>query len=233
MKKKSQVEYYDSLDILPIYNWDKYIFSRDLNWFIKEFDGSQTRIQDQILSEIEIKLLDQYFIEKNDQEFSKKLQKYAKIDNLNLTYNIVSAIIKRMLSSVSSEFLKMEIETRNSFIDELGFYGLSIPHDNTIDGDIEELMRIDIEKEAIRDQINLLENELKAEGIDTKKDSFGVAFDIIANDWQKNKEINQVNSLDEQLIIKANLLGLDDILNSKEISVLKWIEYIKLIKQIS
>ena len=227
VNKKYLTNYYDSLESLPIYNWDKYISSRDLNCFLKDFDSNQTRIHDKILKEIEVKLLDEYFIAKNEEEFTLKLQKCAKIDNLNLIYNLVSAMIQTMLASLSLECLKMKNETRYSYIDKLNSFGLSIPKYNTLEGDKMELNRINKEKESMKNQIRLLENELKVEGIDVTKDSFGIAFDIIANDWLKNKETSETHSLDETLRKSSTLLGGRTNVNPNEIVVLKWIELCK------
>lgn len=213
-----RIEYYHSIENLPVYNWDKYISSRDLKWFVKNVD-CQTVEQNSILTEIEIKLLDEYFIAKNDEAFSLKLQKYAKISNLKLIYNVVSSLIRRMLMGLESDFLKIEPEIRYSFIKELNSFGFSIPKHNSSEGDKEELIRIDNEKESIKDEIRMLENELITNGIDVSKDSFGVSFDIIATDWFKNKEKNQ-----------DFLLSNNAILDSEKISVSKWIELTKNIR---
>lgn len=218
IKENMEIEYYHSIENLPVYNWDKYITSRDLKWFIKNGDG-QNVIQNPISTGIEVTTLDEYFIAKNDEAFSLKLQKYAKIDNLKYSYNVVTSMIQRMMMSLDSEFLKMEPDIRYSFIKELNSFGFSIPENNSSEGDKKELLRIDFEKESIKDEIRMLENELIINGIDVTKDSFGVSFDIIANDWFKNKEKNQ-----------ASLLSNNAILDSKKISVLKWIELTKNIK---
>lgn len=215
IKKKMEIEFYHSIENLPVYNWDKYISSRDLKWFVKNIDCHSVG-KYSISSEIEIKFLDEYFIAKNDETFSLMLQKYAKIANLKLIYNVVCSMIRRMLMSLESEFLKLEPEIRYSFIKELNSFGFSIPKYNSTEGDKEELMRIDNEKESIKDEIRMLENELIANGIDVSKDSFGVSFDIIATDWFKNKEKN-----------KALLLSNNAILDLEKISVLKWVELTK------
>lgn len=41
--KVTKQQYYDSIETLPLYNFDKYRNTKDLNWFIEGYDGRQTK----------------------------------------------------------------------------------------------------------------------------------------------------------------------------------------------
>ena len=43
------IEYYDSIEVLPLYNWDRYTTTRDNNWLIIDFNGRQPKIDNEEL----------------------------------------------------------------------------------------------------------------------------------------------------------------------------------------
>ena len=104
---------YDSIETLPLYNWDKYLNTKDTNWFLVDFDGRQKKV-DPLLG-IEIKIIDEYFKALDDRSLSIKLQKWAKIDNLITKYNIVNHLLDRL----SIGFADMQLDTRLLFVKEL------------------------------------------------------------------------------------------------------------------
>lgn len=201
--KKTEMQYYNSIETLPLYNWDKYLSTKDLNWFIIGFDGRQTKIVNDELKQLEAKLQDEYFLAINDRSFSIKLQKWAKIDNLTTKYNVVMILVQRMWKG----FAENQMETRYLFIEQLNLHGFPMPKINTLSGDAEELMNISQEMQGIKNKIILLQNELKEEG---KKET---------------------TSLQKQLIIVAIALGINYRLNSKEITTLEWIEMCKIMEE--
>ena len=58
--KLTKTKYYDSIETLPLYNFDKYRNTRDLNWFIIGFDGRQTKQSNPSLEAIEKVILDEH-----------------------------------------------------------------------------------------------------------------------------------------------------------------------------
>ena len=59
--KLTKTKYYDSIETQPLYNFDKYRNTRDLNWFIIGFDGRQNKQSNPSLEAIEKVILDEYF----------------------------------------------------------------------------------------------------------------------------------------------------------------------------
>jgi hypothetical protein len=39
--KQKEIELYTSIDTLLLYNWDRYLATKDNNWFIIGYDGRQ------------------------------------------------------------------------------------------------------------------------------------------------------------------------------------------------
>jgi len=66
----TKTEYYDSLETLPLYNWDKWITSKNDNWFIVGYDNRQKVIESQELKELAAKLEDEYFTLLDDISFA-------------------------------------------------------------------------------------------------------------------------------------------------------------------
>lgn len=199
--KSTKTEYYDTIETLPLYNWDKYLSTKDLNWFIIGFDGRQTKLVNDELKQLEASLQDEYFTAIKDRSFTLKLHKWAKIDHLITKFNVVTTLIERMKTG----FVDMEI--RHLFIEQLRLHGFPMPELNTFAGDLEELERISNEVGGIKNQIILLQNELKTEGK------------------------RETTSLQKQLIIVAIALGINYRLNSKEITTLEWIEMCKIMEE--
>jgi hypothetical protein len=55
---------------------------------------AQAKVQSDVLTQLEATIQDEYFKEINDNDFTKKLQKWAKIDNLITKYNYVTLVLK-------------------------------------------------------------------------------------------------------------------------------------------
>jgi hypothetical protein len=41
--KQKEIELYTSIDTLLLYNWDRYLATKDNNWFIIGYDGRQAK----------------------------------------------------------------------------------------------------------------------------------------------------------------------------------------------
>jgi len=198
-----KIDYYDTIDTLPLYNFDKYRTTRDLDWFILGYDGRQKKSKSDKLKDIEELILDEYFKAINDTSFSNRMKKLAEIHTLQLKYNIVKSLVNRMWLG----FADNDMETRLLFVKELARHGFKMQEINTKEGDAEELMRLNVGVEGIKTKIHLLEKEL------TKEDKI------------------ESSSLAKQLQIATIGLQYPYRLNPKEITVSEWIEITKLLEE--
>jgi len=198
----SKTKYYDSIDILPLYNFDKYRTTSDMNWFIVGYDGRQTKQPIETLQPIEKIILDEYFKAIDDRSFTNRLQKMAEIYLLRLKYNVVKELIKIMWLGFGDN----EMDVRLLFVKKLAEYGFKMSEINTIDGDAVELQRLNTQCEGLKTRISLIEIELK-----------------------KDETIESTN-LTKQLLIAQIGLQINRI-NPKEITVLEWIEMCKLLEE--
>ena len=71
--KLTKTKHYDTIETLPLYNFDKYRNTRDLNWFIIGYDGRQTKQNNEQLNSIEKVILDEYFKAIDDRSFTNRL----------------------------------------------------------------------------------------------------------------------------------------------------------------
>lgn len=197
------IEYYDTLEVLPLYNWDKYTTTRDNNWLIIGFNGRQTKVANDDLTSLESKLQEEYFKAVDDRTFVKKLQKWAKIDNLQTRYNVIAMLCKRLWLG----FGDMQMELRQQYIEIINKFGFNMPLINTVEGDAEEIALITQAMQNIKTQIEMLESELKTD--------------------EKSKPI----SLNKQMVLVGLGLGLPYKINSKETTVIEWIELCKLLEE--
>jgi hypothetical protein len=66
--KQKEIELYTSIDTLLLYNWDRYLATKDNNWFIIGYDGRQAKVQSDVLTQLEATIQDEYFKEINDND---------------------------------------------------------------------------------------------------------------------------------------------------------------------
>jgi hypothetical protein len=64
------------------------------------------KVQSDVLTQLEASIQDEYFKEINDNDFTKKLQKWAKIDNLITKYNYVTLLQTMWLDLVKRDGTK-------------------------------------------------------------------------------------------------------------------------------
>jgi len=201
--KLTKINYYDSIENLPLYNFDKYRNTRDLNWFIIGYDGRAKKVENEQLNSIEKVILDEYFKAIDDRSFTNRLQKWGEIEALKLKYHVVKSLISRMWLG----FADNQMEVRLLFIKELAKHGFKMSEVNTIDGDAVELQRLNTACEGIKTKISLVDMEL-------------------------NKDAKvETTSLAKQLQIATIGLQYPYRLNPKEITVSEWIEICKLLEE--
>lgn len=201
--KLTKTKYYQSIETLPLYNFDKYRNTRDLNWFIIGYDGRQTKQSNPAMETIEKTILDEYFKAIDDRSFTNRLQKWGEIETLKLKYHVVKSLINRMWLGFGTE----QMELRLMFVRELAKHGFKMSEINTIDGDAVELDRLNTGCEGIKTKISLIELEL-------------------------NKDAKvETTSLAKQLQIATIGLQYPYQLKPKEITVSEWIEICKLLEE--
>lgn len=201
--KLTKTKYYNAIETLPLYNFDKYRNTRDLNWFIVGFDGRDKKIQNEQLQAIEKTILDEYFKAIDDRSFTNRLQKRAEIEVLKAKYFVVKSLINRMWLGFGNE----QMEIRLLFVKELAKHGFKMSEINTIDGDAIELSRLNTGCEGIKTKIALIESEL-------------------------NKDAKvETTTLAKQLQIATVGLQYPYRLDAKTITVLEWIEICKLLEE--
>lgn len=146
------VVYYDDIDVLPVFNWDKYLKTHINNWFIKGFDGRQPVVKDEMLEVIEKKIEDQYFIELDDRSVFARFQKMAKIDNLITKYNLLMILLNRCYKG----FTEDQQATKKEYYAKLAKEGFRIKDET--EAELLEFMQM---AEGIKTQIKIIESEVK------------------------------------------------------------------------
>lgn len=164
MKKVNSIpNHYSTIDHLTLYRWDKYTQTKDNNWFLVDYDGRQKKIKCEGLNAVEESLQDQYFKAVDDRSFTVKLQKWAKISELQKKYKVVDGLLYVMWLGFGND--KKEQEQRYLIIKQLQSWGFKFPELNSAIDDRDLVTNFRIALEGIKTQIALLQNELKEDGV--------------------------------------------------------------------
>jgi len=198
---ETHLKFYDSLDDIPLFSWDKFMTQDNDNWLIQGFDGRQPIVKDDKLTEIAIKLKDEYFDIAGGDMFVQKLQKGAKRDYLLLKYDT----IKHLLELFMNDAVINNAETRLFCIQQLRKFGYDLPEINDYEGDVIANNGVISSMDGIITQIHIINDDLKRE---TAK-----------------------SNLNKELILVSMGLELGYRLNAKAISVTEWLEYVNLLKE--
>jgi len=197
--------YFNSIDDLTLYRWDRYTSTKDNNWFLVDYDGRQKKIDTPELKAIEEDLQDQYFKAIDDNAFKGKIQKWAQIDYLRLKYNTIDSLLNCMWMGFGDDV--KEQEQRYNVIQQLKKWGFKFPELNSAVADHDLIINFRTALEGIKTQIAIISNELIDDG---KKEN---------------------HSLAKQLQIATIGLQYPYRLNPKEITVSEWIEICKLLNE--
>lgn len=203
--KRETIEYYESIKELILWSWDRYLATKDNNFFIVGYDGRQPRVVNEKLANLEKKLQDEYFIEVDDRDFNKKIEKWMKIDNLQTKYTVVNMILDRMWLG----FPDSQMDVRAAYIQKLNKLGFKMPLINSVIGDAEEILRIREELKGIITQIKIIKDELKTDAVVEHR------------------------SLNLQLKMMSKAMDFGFQLNPKELTVSEWIELCKELKTLA
>ncbi len=111
--KESDISiYYESIDTLPLWNWDRYLATKDINWFVIGFTGRESKVSESemtALRVIEFDMTEQYFLAIDDNDFEINYETICKENNLNNAY--VSEI--KDTGNAKSQFGLMASEVTN------------------------------------------------------------------------------------------------------------------------
>lgn len=201
------IKTYNTIHTLPLFNFDRYLATKDVNWFLIDYDGRQKRKESDQLNRLESEIMEEYYVELDDKQFEAKLKKWAKIDDLQLKYNTINSVIVGFAYGFQNTIQGQEL--RMKYIELLAKYRIKIPIMNSPSGDNEELLKVKSQLENIRTQIKMIQDELQVDGKAQK------------------------HNLYKQLRIVSLALGQKDVANPKEITVAQWIADCKLAKEIS
>lgn len=201
------IKTYNTIHTLPLFNFDRYLATKDVNWFIIDYDGRQKRKESDQLKKLESEIMEEYYVELDDKQFEAKLKKWAKIDDLQLKYNTINSVIVGFAYGFQNTIQGQEL--RMKYIELLKRYKIKFPVMSSPSEDVKELTKIRSQLENIKTQIKMIQDELKVEGK------------------------SQKHNLYKQLRIVSLALGQKDVANPKEITVAQWIADCKLAKEIS
>lgn len=201
------IKTYNTIHTLPLFNFDRYLATKDVNWFLIDYDGRQKRKESDQLNKLESEIMEEYYVELDDKQFEAKIKKWAKIDDLQLKYNTINSVIVGFAYGFQNTIQGQEL--RMKYIELLAKYRIKIPIMNSPSGDNEELLKVKSQLENIRTQIKMIQDELQVDGKAQK------------------------HNLYKQLRIVSLALGQKDVANPKEITVAQWIADCKLAKEIS
>ena len=187
MKKvESLPNHYSNIDNLTLYRWDRYVNTKDNNWFLVDYDGRQKKKSSDELDKLEESIQDQYFTAIDDRSFSLKIQKWPKIGYLRQKYDVVDALLNRMWSGFGDDLQQQEV--RFIIIKELRLWGFKFPELNSVVDDRELIINFRKSLEGIKTQIAIISNELVDDGKKESKNLY--AQIVIAKSSLPNYEMN-------------------------------------------
>lgn len=206
-RKVKTLDVYDSIEVLPLFNFDKYRSTGDNNWFLTAYSGKEKRIESELLKQAELKCCDEYEKATDDRSFQLTLQTYVKISNIQTKFNLVLGLIDTMAQGFTPDAKSQEI--RAQMIQVMCDWGYPM---NIIATPVEDLMRlreINDELPGLKTQIAILREKIK---ITTAKQS---------------------QSLNRQMRVVQIGLGLKSDYNPRTITVSQWIDDCKMLEEIS
>jgi len=196
---------YENISELWLYNFDMYRKTSDANWLIKGYTGRETKLPMSVLKPVEERINKEYFEEIKDRSFELLILRLAKIDSLVAKYSRCVCLIERIEKGFgdSDEGLTM----RYLFITQLNKEGFKMPVVAGLVEDFEELQKCKAQLEGIKTNIELLQAQNK-----TAEDKVSM-------------------TLQKQMLIVSMGLQLGYRLDSRQITVMEWIEMNRLLEE--
>lgn len=190
---------YRSISEMPLFNFDQYRRTLNNSWFVVGYDGRQKALNPDMIKPVEEFVNEEYYTRINDRSFAVFINKLAKIEAFKMKYFATSTIVERMAKGFGNDVQQQLV--RKKYIDELAKYGFKMEFMANVEEDLAALSIISTQIQGYKTQIELIKDELRKKG---------------------NKESL---SLGKQLKIVSQALQLGYLINSKDITVLDWIEY--------
>jgi len=196
-----------SIDDMILYNFDMYRKTNDNNWFLKTYTGKEKKLDHHLIKPFEEKINDEYYKATNDQAFQTFIQRLAKIDNLQTKYTVVSALVERMRLGFGASVDQQRI--RYMMVQQIKDWKYKMPYHNfaTPAEDFEQLNNVAAQLPGIKTAIALINDELQKEGS------------------------KQTLSLYKQLVIISSALQLGYEIDSRKITVRKWLDLGELMRE--
>ena len=60
------IKTYNTIHTLPLFNFDRYLATKDVNWFIVDYDGRQKKKESDQLNKLESEIMEEYYVELDD-----------------------------------------------------------------------------------------------------------------------------------------------------------------------
>jgi len=203
--KSASLELYDSIDVLPLYNFDRYRATGDNNWLRRDFTGRETKVDQAIIKPTEEIINSEYYKLTDDRSFQMTLQLFAKINALETKFACVVSLIDTLRLGFPPD--RRSQDSRAALIQLMKGWGFNMNLIATPLEDLQRLQEINEQLPGIRTQIRILEAEIK----------------------QKGKQATQ--SLHKQLLIVGISLGISYKIDPKATTVLEWVEMVKLMEE--
>ena len=204
-KKTKELELFQSIDDMWLYNFDQYRKTNDNNWFIKGYDGRQTKVDSATIRPTELRINDEYYRETDDRAFQTMIQRLAKINLLQSKYVIVYDLTERMIMGFGAS--EQQQNTRYLYIQQIKSHGYKMQFIADPIEDLESVSIIRSQLQGIKTKIAILKDELQKEGN------------------------SQSMSLQKQLLIMESALNLHREINPKKTTIKQWIEMGKLMTE--
>lgn len=196
---------FQSIEDMPLYNFFQYRKTQDLNWFLASYSGKETKLDAALLKPIEEKINEEYYQATNDRSFQSMIQRFAKINSLQVKHYVVSKLIEVMCEGFGPDEAQQLIRYR--FIEELKLHGFKMEFMASPEEDLIALQSISSQLQGIKTKIKILEQEMKTEG---SKESV---------------------SLQKQLLIVGMSLGMNYKIDAKTTTVMEWVEMTKMLEE--
>lgn len=163
-EKEPELQLYESLEDLPVYNWSKMQEKNDFNWLRIDFDGRQKKVFNkkdiEKLTELKKFLEDEFFIIWDDDNFKETLEKRNEISYYIGLYEVVDANLNRLEAGYENQ----QMESRLITIRQLKQLRYVMPELNSVEGDRIEIKRLRQQNEGIKTKVQLLSGDIETEG---------------------------------------------------------------------
>lgn len=161
---KEQITFYDKCDVMPLWNFQKYLETNDLRYFTKEFKDHKS------LNDIMTAFFGEYLELTKNQKVVNRFGVMYKIMRLTAKYNTVMLLLKSLYNFPENG----KIEQFNALCEQLEKWNYRIDKSKDV---FEQLEKISNRVQGIKTQLELLEDELKT---DDKEEATTIESQLIS-----------------------------------------------------